>query len=90
VLLISAAAADPVADLELFCGEFRPFIEKNAMVVGVTHADQSRQDTATALMDALQRQGVAPRVMDADARNRTHMAVLVESLIFSRAVVPGL
>lgn len=90
VLLISAVAVDPVADLRLFCREFRPFIDKNGLVVGVTHVDQSCQDTAAVLMDALQQQGVAPRVMDADARNRTHMAVLVESLIFSRAVVPGL
>lgn len=90
VLLVSATAVDPVADLRLFCSEFRPFIDTNGLVVGVTHADQSRQDMAATLMSALQQQGIAPRVMDADARNRTHMAVLVESLIFSRAVVPGL
>ena len=83
VLLIRATAHDPVDDLRLFCKQFRPFIERNLLVVGVTHAEQVKGDVATALMDELRHQGAAPRVMNADARNRKHMALLVESLLFS-------
>lgn len=89
VLLINATSADPVSDLRFFCNEFRPFIANKGLVVGVTHADQSRRDMAGVLMDVLQQDGVAPRVMDTDARNRKQMALLVESLIFSRNVVHG-
>ncbi|MEO8120831.1 MAG: ATP/GTP-binding protein, partial [Rhodoferax sp.] len=38
VLLINAAARDPIDDLRQFCQQFRPFIERNELVVGVTHA----------------------------------------------------
>lgn len=89
VLLINAKAPDPVHDLRQFCNAFRPFIERNDLVVGVTHAEQAGGDVSTALMDELQKQGAAPRVMDADARNRKHMAILVESLIFSMKTPHG-
>lgn len=89
VLLIKATANDPVDDLRQFCHHFRPFIERNDVVVGVTHTEQARGDVATALMDELRQQGAAPRVMDADARNRKHMATLVESLLFSMKTPHG-
>ncbi len=89
VLLLSAAARDPVDDLRFFCSEFRNFIGSKGLVVGLTHADEACRDLSAVLMDALQQQGLAPRVMDADARNRKHMAVLVESLIFSRETGQG-
>lgn len=89
VLLINASAHDPVNDLRLFCREFRAFVGRNSLVVGLTHADQVRSSLTDSLSDVFRQLGATPRVMDADARNRRHMAVLVESLIFGREVCHG-
>jgi signal recognition particle receptor subunit beta len=83
VLMINATAPNPVDDLRLFCSHFRPFIDSDTLVVAVTHADQVKFDVTTLLMNELQQQGAAPRVMEVDARQRKTMALLVESLIFS-------
>jgi len=83
VLMINATAPNPVDDLRFFCNHFRPFVESDALVVAVTHADQVRFDVATLLMNELNQQGAAPRVMEVDARQHKPMALLVESLIFS-------
>jgi hypothetical protein len=89
VLLISARAHKPVDDLRLFCKQFHPFVTRNDLVVGVTHAEQTGGEVATALMDELQQQGAVPRVMEVDARNRKHMAILVESIIYSMKTPHG-
>jgi hypothetical protein len=89
VLLINATAHDPIDDLRQFCKHFHPFIALNTLVVGVTHAEKAASDVAGALMDELRHQGAAPRVMDADARNRKHMALLVESLMFGMKSTRG-
>ncbi|RRD58449.1 ATP-binding protein [Comamonadaceae bacterium OH2545_COT-014] len=82
VLMINAAAKDPVADLRTYATEFRDFIDKTALVVGLTHVEQARWDTRQALAQELIKMGLPPCVMDTDARSRAHMATLVKALIF--------
>lgn len=81
ILLLNGDAKDPVADLRTYVGEFRKFIDRTALVVGITHAEscgwQVRQQIARE-MTAL---GLPAYVMDADSRNKTHMAALVKTLI---------
>ena len=80
VLLLKADAADPLADLRTYVGEFREFINQTGLVVGVTHSEASgwiRQEVARELTSL----GLPPYVMDADSRNRAHMAMLVKALI---------
>ncbi|MFA5684428.1 MAG: ATP/GTP-binding protein [Lysobacteraceae bacterium] len=80
VLLLKADAADPLADLRTYVGEFREFINQTGLVVGVTHSEASgwiRQEVARELSSL----GLPPYVMDADSRNRAHMAMLVKALI---------
>lgn len=90
VLLLNGHAADPVADLRTYVAGFRDFIDKTSLVVGITHTDagggQTRQQVARELL-AL---GLPPAVMDADARSRAHMAVLVRALIYDIDPMSGM
>ncbi len=82
VLMINADAEDPVADLRTYAEAFRDFIEKTALVVGVTHVEKGRWDVRQKLAQELVNLGLPPFVIDTDARSREHMATLVKALIF--------
>ena len=83
VLMISARAEDPVADLRTYVEHFRQFIDSTALVVGITHADLAEVDVRPAIARELVQLGLPTTVMDTDARDRAHMAMLVRSLIYS-------
>lgn len=83
VLVINAAAADPVAELRQYLDSFRPLIDRTAVVVGVTHTDQGHAAVRYLLIKEMQRQGIPACVMDADARSRPDVAMLVKTLLFS-------
>ena len=82
VLMINASAVDPVAELTEYVREFRDFIDKTSLVVGITHTEgvgpNVRQDVSRELV----RLGLPPCVLETDARNRAHMATLVKVLIY--------
>lgn len=83
VLVLNAAAPDPVADLRGYLEAFRGLIERTAVVVGVTHTDQGNVSARHLLIEEMQRQGIPACVMEADARSRTDVAMLVKTLLFS-------
>lgn len=83
VLLLRANAPDPIADLRLYSGEFRPLIDKTALVVGITHFEEAGAQVRQDISRELLRLGLPPAAMDIDARNRQHMATLVRTLIYS-------
>ena len=83
VLMISASAEDPVADLRTNVEHFRQLIDSTALVVGITHADLAEVDVRPAIARELVQLGLPTTVMDTDARDRAHMAMLVRSLIYS-------
>lgn len=83
VVVINAAAADPVADLHAYLDAFRVLIERTAVIVGVTHTDKSTVPVRHLLIEEMQRQGIPACVMEADARSRSDVAMLVKTLLFS-------
>ncbi len=84
VLLIDASAPDPLADLLTYVREFRPLIDRSALVVGITHGESGAQlRLREQVAQALSTQRLPPCVMDVDARDRTQMALLVRALIYS-------
>lgn len=83
VVLVNAAGADPVADLRLYLDAFRALIDRTAVVVGVTHTDRGDRAIRQRLTAEMQRQGIPPCVMDADARSRPDVAMLVKTLLYS-------
>jgi signal recognition particle receptor subunit beta len=83
VLLIDASAPEPLADLLTYVREFRPLIDRSALVVGLTHGESGAQLRLRELLaKALSEQGLPPCVMDVDARDRPQMALLVRALIY--------
>lgn len=85
VLLVNAEFDDPVQDMLDYMESFRPLIDSSAMVVGVTHAENMPWDLHQRLSEALVNLGLTTNVMVVDARDRTQMAQLVATLIYSIA-----
>lgn len=83
VVVINAAAADPVADLRTYLDAFRKLIDRTAVIVGVTHTDKSAVPVRHLLIEEMQRQSIPACVMEADARSRSDVAMLVKALLFS-------
>ena len=80
VLMLKGNAEDPVSDLRTYVTEFRDFIDKTSLVVGITHADQGGWQVRQGISRELLALGLPPTAMDADARSRAQMAALVKAL----------
>ncbi|MDT7837709.1 GTP-binding protein [Aquabacterium sp. OR-4] len=84
VMLVRATAPDPLNDLRLCVSAFRRVIDDTALVVGLTHSDSlAERGLRPAVMAELARLGVPALVMNADARERSDMVMLVKTLIYS-------
>ena len=70
------------AGLRTYVTEFRDFIDRTSLVVGITHADQGGWQTRQLVSRELVAMGLPPTAMDTDARSRAHMATLVKALIY--------
>lgn len=81
VLLIKGSAKDPLADLRTYVGEFRDFIDRTGLVVGITHADATDWQVRQQICDELVQLGLPPYAMDVDPRARSNIATLVKTLI---------
>lgn len=82
VLMLRGNSTDPVADLRTYVTEFRDFIDRTSLVVGITHSDQGGWQTRQMVSRELVAMGLPPTAMDTDARSRAHMATLVKALIY--------
>ena len=79
VLMLRGNSPDPVADLRTYVTEFRDFIDRTSVVVGINQGGwQTRQMVSRELVAM----GLPPTAMDTDARSRAHMATLVKALIY--------
>lgn len=82
VLMIKGSAPDPLGDLRTYVHEFRPLIDRSALAVGITHADLSPWDIRQQICAELSRLGLPAIAMEADARQRSQVALLVKALIY--------
>jgi signal recognition particle receptor subunit beta len=83
VLLINAAAEDPVRDLRTYLAEFKTLIDQTTVVIGMSHTDRGPWDARARVNRELERLGLHPCVMDVDARRREDMTQLVKALIYT-------
>ena len=83
VVLVSARSDDPVAELDVYLKAFRELIDRTALVVGVTHTDAGNRAARQQIIESLRARGIDPCVMDADARHRPDVALLVKTLLYS-------
>ena len=79
VLMLRGNSPDPVADLRTYVTEFRDFIDRTSVVVGITHSAQGGWQTRQRVSRDLVAMGLPPTAMDTDARSRAHMATLVNA-----------
>ena len=89
VLMLRASAPDPMADLRAYVHEFRDFIYRTSLVVGITHADTDGGQTRRLMVAELEKMGLAPCVMEADARQRAQVGRLVHTLIHGALSATG-
>ena len=60
VLMLRGNSPDPVADLRTYVTEFRDFIDRTSLVVGITHSDQGSWQTRQMVSRELVAMGLPP------------------------------
>lgn len=88
VLLLDNTRADPFKDMKFFLDSFGDFISKTSVAIGVTQMDLSSKPTIADYHTQLQASGFKPPVFAVDARVRSDVSLLVQSLLYS--LDPGL
>lgn len=81
VLMIDNAREDPLADIDFFLDEFKLFIEKNAVVIGITRMDLSPRPGLYTLKKHITERGFNVPLYEVDARDRKHVKILLLSLL---------
>jgi signal recognition particle receptor subunit beta len=81
VLMLDNARRDPLADLEFFVDAFRPFIERNGLVIGVTRMDVRARPGLYTYHTKLEKLGLNVPVFEVDARKRADIKVLLTALL---------
>jgi signal recognition particle receptor subunit beta len=88
VLMLDNAREDPLADMEFFLDAFRPFIEKNGVVIGISRTDVSNRPGLYTYHKKLTELGMTLPVFEVDARSRQDVKVLLLALL--SVLDPGL
>ena len=81
IILVDNRRDDPLADLALYMENFKHFIDDSTVVIGVTHCDVAAQPGIEKYYEYLQQRNLFFPVFQIDARNRSEVVVLVESLV---------
>jgi len=81
VLLLDNAREDPLADLEFYIKAFRTFIDKSAVVVGVTRMDVAASSSLRHFHTKLGELGVKAPVFEVDARERDDVSVMLQAML---------
>lgn len=81
VLLIDNAREDPLADLEFYLKAFSRFIDKSAVVIGVTRMDTEPRPGLYSFHTKLAELGIKAPVFEVDAREREDVKTLMMGLL---------
>ena len=81
VLLIDNAREDPLADLEFYLNAFSRFIDKSAVVIGVTRMDTSPRPGLYTIHTKLRELGIKAPVFEVDARDREDVKIMLLGLL---------
>lgn len=83
VILVDNAVPEPLDSLDGFIEAYRPFIARTGVAVGVTRVDIDPVPTLDAYRERLDHWDLKAPLFTVDARVRSDMVLLVESLILS-------
>jgi len=81
VLMIDNARKDPLADVEFFMQHFKSFIEKNAVVIGVSRMDINPRPGLFTIKKRLSELNYNVPIFEVDARNKQDIKILLISLL---------
>ncbi len=81
VLLIDNAREDPLEDMAFYLKAFERFIEKNAVVIGVTRMDEQSRPGLYSFHTKLAELGIKAPVFEVDARERSDIKVMLLALL---------
>lgn len=83
VLLLDNTRPDPFHDMRFFIDSFKPFIDETKLVIGVTQMDLKQKPVLEDYYRQLKGKGLNPPIFEVDARTRTDISILVQSLLYS-------
>ncbi len=81
IILIDNSRPDPLADLEVYLGAFRPLADAGAAVVGVGRMDRYPQPSLEAYAERLGELDIVVPVMPTDVRRRDDVLEVLEVLL---------
>lgn len=88
ILLLDNTRADPFKDMRFFLEAFKKFISETNVAIGITQMDVSNKPTIADYHAQLQISDLKPPIFAVDARVRSDVSLLVQSLLYS--LDPGL
>ena len=88
VLLLDNTRADPFQDMRFFLDTFEKFISQTTVAIGVTQMDLSSTPTIDEYHIQLNKLGLKPPVFAVDAREKSDVSLLIQSLLYT--LDPGL
>ena len=88
ILLLDNTRADPFQDMKFFLNTFDKFIADTSVAIGVTQMDLSKKPAIDDYHSQLHTLGLKPPVFAVDARVKSDVSLLVQSLLYS--LDPGL
>ncbi|MDD5271373.1 MAG: ATP/GTP-binding protein [Methylovulum sp.] len=88
VLLLDNTRADPFQDMKFFLDTFNTFITSTTVAIGVTQMDLSATPTIDDYHFQLNNLGLKPPVFAVDARVKSDVSLLIQSLLYT--LDPGL
>lgn len=81
VLLVDNSSEHPLEDMMLYIDAFREFIEKNALVIGITRSDLSPHPQLGQYLEKLKTIGICVPVYEIDARQTSDVESLVMTML---------
>ena len=88
ILLLDNTRADPFRDMWFFLESFKKFIADTHVAIGITQMDISNKPTIADYHAELQSSDLRPPIFAVDARVKSDISLLVQSLLYS--LDPGL
>ena len=88
ILLVNNTRPDPFGDMQFFLNEFKAFIDKTQVVIGVTQMDVVNTPTIDDYHLQLESSGSKMPIFEVDARVKRDVSLLVEALLYT--IDPGL
>jgi len=83
VLLLDNTRNSPFQDMKFFLGQFKNFIERTQVIIGVTQMDRKAAPCIENYHHQLNRLGLNVPVFEVDARNKQDVSMLIKGLLYS-------